>query len=66
MTVVLIPLITFIVYLPSVFRGEIIKCVLQNDGTIIYHKRDNDEFLRTIFYSVFLTIYIVNYMDVQI
>lgn len=52
MTVILIPLATFIIYLPSVFRGEIIKCVLENDRSIIYHKRDNVEFLNTMFYSV--------------
>lgn len=51
-TVVLIPLVTFIIYLPSVFRGEIIKCVLPDDGTAFYHQRDNDEFLETLFYSV--------------
>lgn len=49
---VLIPIITLIIYLPSVFRGEIVRCVLNTDGSIIYHKRDNAEFLQTLFYSV--------------
>lgn len=49
-TVMLIPIITLITYLPCVFRGEIVKCV--TDGSIIYHKRDNAEFLQTVFYSV--------------
>jgi neurotensin receptor 1 len=51
-TVVLIPFMTFLIYLPSVFRWEIIRCVLETDGIIIYHKRDNDEFLESLFYSV--------------
>lgn len=52
MTVILIPLATFIIYLPSVFRGEIIKCVLHSDKTTHYLKRDNAEFLNSMFYSV--------------
>ncbi|TMW52154.1 hypothetical protein DOY81_002789 [Sarcophaga bullata] len=51
--VFLTTLITFIIYLPSVFRGELIKCVLQTDGRFVYFRRDNNAFLRTIFYSIY-------------
>lgn len=51
-TVALIPVLTFLIYLPSVLRGEVVKCVLQSDGTIMYHKRDNMKFLDSLFYSV--------------
>ncbi|KAJ6638930.1 putative G-protein coupled receptor [Pseudolycoriella hygida] len=53
LTVALIPLITFLVYLPSVFRGEILKCVLHSDGTFVYQKKDNEAFLKSIFYSIY-------------
>uniref|UniRef100_A0A1B0A5D0 G-protein coupled receptors family 1 profile domain-containing protein n=1 Tax=Glossina pallidipes TaxID=7398 RepID=A0A1B0A5D0_GLOPL len=36
LTVFLTTVLTFIIYLPSVFRGELIKCILQNDGNFIY------------------------------
>ncbi|KAL1404074.1 hypothetical protein pipiens_005463 [Culex pipiens pipiens] len=55
-TVVLIPVLTFLIYLPSVLRGEIVKCVLQSDGTIMYHKRDNMKFLDSLFYSIYKVI----------
>jgi hypothetical protein len=51
-TVVLLPLLTFAIYLPSLFRYEVVKCVLFADGSITYYKRDNSEFLQTMFYSV--------------
>ena len=51
-TVVLLPLLTFAIYLPSLFRYEVVKCVLYSDGSITYYKRDNLEFLQTMFYSV--------------
>ncbi|XP_063705932.1 probable G-protein coupled receptor B0563.6 [Culicoides brevitarsis] len=56
LTVILIPLATFIIYLPSVFRNELVTCVLPPDGSIIYQKRDNVEFLQTLFYSVYKVI----------
>lgn len=52
LTVVLLPLLTFVIYLPSLFRYEVVKCVLFADGSITYYKRDNSEFLQTLFYSV--------------
>lgn len=52
MTVVLLPILTFAIYLPSLFRYEVVKCVLTADGSITYYKRDNSEFLQTLFYSV--------------
>lgn len=51
-TVVLLPILTFVIYLPSLFRYEVVKCVLFADGSITYYKRDNLEFLQTMFYSV--------------
>ncbi|KAI8126825.1 hypothetical protein FF38_03110 [Lucilia cuprina] len=51
--VFLTTMITFVIYLPSVFRGELIKCVLQTDGRFVYFRRDNNAFLRTIFYSIY-------------
>ncbi|XP_055532130.1 probable G-protein coupled receptor B0563.6 [Wyeomyia smithii] len=55
-TVWLIAVLTFLIYLPSVLRGEIVKCVLQSDGTIMYHKRDNMKFLDSLFYSIYKVI----------
>ncbi|XP_055611905.1 probable G-protein coupled receptor B0563.6 [Uranotaenia lowii] len=55
-TVALIPVLTFLIYLPSVLRGEIVKCVLQSDGTIMYHKRDNMKFLDSLFYAIYKVI----------
>jgi hypothetical protein len=52
LTVILIPIVTFIIYLPSLFRYEVVKCVLSTDGSITYYKRNNDEFLNSMFYSV--------------
>lgn len=43
-------MLTFVIYLPSLFRYEVVKCVA--DGSITYYKRDNSEFLQTLFYSV--------------
>jgi len=52
LTVVLIPLVTFLVYLPSVFRGEITTCLLTPDGPLIYQRRDNQSFLNSWYYQV--------------
>lgn len=52
LTVVLIPLATFLVYLPSVFRGEITTCLLAPGGSLIYQKRDNQSFLNSLYYQV--------------
>lgn len=62
LTVILIPLATFIIYLPSVFRNELVTCVLPSDGSIIYQKRDNAEFLETLFYSVNIFLLKLNQM----
>lgn len=43
---------TFVIYLPSLFRYEVVRCVLYADDSITYYKRDNTEFLETMFYSV--------------
>jgi hypothetical protein len=52
LTVVLIPLATFLVYLPSVFRGEITTCLLESGGPLIYQKRENQSFLNSWYYQV--------------
>ncbi|XP_017482808.1 PREDICTED: probable G-protein coupled receptor B0563.6, partial [Rhagoletis zephyria] len=51
--VFLTTLVTFIIYTPSVFRGVLVKCILQTDGNYVYFRRDNNEFLKTLFYSVY-------------
>ncbi|XP_020290788.1 probable G-protein coupled receptor B0563.6 isoform X2 [Pseudomyrmex gracilis] len=53
LTVVLIPLATFLVYLPSVFRGEITTCLLEPSGPLIYQKRENQSFLNSWYYQVY-------------
>lgn len=53
LTVVLIPLVTFLVYLPSVFRGEITTCLLAPGGPLIYQKRENQSFLNSWYYQVY-------------
>ncbi|XP_076170579.1 putative G-protein coupled receptor B0563.6 [Ptiloglossa arizonensis] len=53
LTVVLIPLATFLVYLPSAFRGEITTCFLAPGGPVIYQKRENQSFLDSLFYQVY-------------
>ncbi|XP_044733465.1 probable G-protein coupled receptor B0563.6 [Chrysoperla carnea] len=55
-TVALIPIFTFIIYLPSVFRGEITQCVIGENGPLIYQKRENVYFLHSLFYSVYKVI----------
>ncbi|XP_049311132.1 probable G-protein coupled receptor B0563.6 [Bactrocera dorsalis] len=51
--VFLTTLVTFIIYTPSVFRGVLVKCILHSDGNYVYFRRDNNEFLKTLFYSVY-------------
>ncbi|XP_053593849.1 probable G-protein coupled receptor B0563.6 isoform X1 [Microplitis demolitor] len=52
-TVSLIPLATFLVYLPSVFKGEVITCLLSSSDSVIYQKRDNSSFMHSIFYQIY-------------
>lgn len=44
---------TFIIYLPSIFRGELIKCMLTPNNAYVYLRRDNTIYQQTIFYSVY-------------
>ncbi|KOC61501.1 putative G-protein coupled receptor [Habropoda laboriosa] len=53
LTVILIPLATFLVYLPSAFRGEITTCLLAPGGPVIYQKRENQSYLDSMFYQVY-------------
>ncbi|XP_030080125.1 probable G-protein coupled receptor B0563.6 isoform X3 [Drosophila hydei] len=44
---------TFIIYLPSIFRGELIKCMMTTNNVYVYLRRDNNIYQRSIFYSVY-------------
>ncbi|KAK0075329.1 hypothetical protein PV325_007040 [Microctonus aethiopoides] len=53
LTVTLIPLATFLVYLPSIFRGEITTCLISPAGPLLYQKRDNISFMHSVFYQIY-------------
>ncbi|KAK2579674.1 hypothetical protein KPH14_011596 [Odynerus spinipes] len=53
LTVTLIPLATFLVYLPSLFRNEVTTCLLASEGPLIYQKRENQSFLHSLFYQIY-------------
>lgn len=55
LTVALIPLATFLVYLPNVFREEVATCLLALGGPVIYQKRENHSYLDSLFYQVIKT-----------
>lgn len=55
LTVALIPLATFIIYLPSAFRGQIATCLLEPGGHVVYQKRENQSYLDSMFYQVLST-----------
>lgn len=55
-TIVIIPLLTGIIYSPSMLRGRIVTCVSELNGPILYYRRDNTEFLASLFYAVSLLI----------
>ncbi|KRF98198.1 uncharacterized protein Dwil_GK19873 [Drosophila willistoni] len=44
--------VTFIIYLPSIFRGELIKCMLASNEPV-YLRRDNTIYQQTLFYRVY-------------
>ncbi|KAH8362383.1 hypothetical protein KR200_001195 [Drosophila serrata] len=46
-------LATVIVYLPSIFRGELIKCILGSSDVYVYLRRDNTIYQQTIFYRIY-------------
>ncbi|XP_030379161.1 probable G-protein coupled receptor B0563.6 [Scaptodrosophila lebanonensis] len=46
-------LLTFIMYLPSIFRGELIKCLLVGRNVYVYLRRDNQAYQHTIFYTIY-------------
>ncbi|KAH8288175.1 hypothetical protein KR054_006663 [Drosophila jambulina] len=46
-------LATVIVYLPSIFRGELIKCILGSSDVYVYLRRDNTIYQQTLFYRVY-------------
>jgi len=49
----LIPLLTFLLYLPNVFRYELTPCLPSPEGPISYQKQDNRRFLNSVFYSMY-------------
>ncbi|XP_043286695.1 probable G-protein coupled receptor B0563.6 [Venturia canescens] len=49
----LIPIATFLIYLPSLFRGEVTTCLVAPGGPLIYQKRDNLRFLHSVFYQIY-------------
>ncbi|PSN48146.1 hypothetical protein C0J52_23764 [Blattella germanica] len=51
----LIPLLTFLVYLPTVFGNELHACTTPG-STLVYQKQPNKEFLDSVFYSVYKVI----------
>ncbi|XP_050448218.1 probable G-protein coupled receptor B0563.6 [Cataglyphis hispanica] len=53
LTVALIPLATFLVYLPCVFRGEVTTCLLEPDGPLIYQKGENRTFLHSWYFQIY-------------
>ncbi|XP_060663657.1 probable G-protein coupled receptor B0563.6 isoform X1 [Drosophila nasuta] len=53
LVVFLTSFLTFIIYLPSIFRGELIKCMLVPNNVFVYLRRDNTDYQRTLFYSVY-------------
>lgn len=55
LTVALIPLATFLVYLPNVFREEVATCLPALGEPIIYQKRENHFYLDSLFYQVIKT-----------
>ncbi|KAH8409095.1 hypothetical protein KR009_006824 [Drosophila setifemur] len=46
-------LATVIIYLPSIFRGELIKCMLGSSDVYVYLRRDNTIYQQTLFYRVY-------------
>lgn len=50
--VIIISTMTFLVYLPNVLCGQIKDCQLVPGGPRVYIRRDNVQFLNTIFYRV--------------
>ena len=52
LTVVLLPLVTFLFYLPYVFRAGVSSCLLQGSGLVLYQKRENQVLVRSPLYQV--------------
>lgn len=49
----LIPPLTFLLYLPNVFRYELRPCFTSPEGPLYYQREDNKSFLNSVFYSVY-------------
>jgi hypothetical protein len=57
LAVALIPVLTFLLYLPNTFRAQLTRCgaphSADNGLTVVYQKRDNMRFLNSPFYSIY-------------
>ncbi|ALC49580.1 CG33639 [Drosophila busckii] len=53
LVVLIICLATFILYIPSIFRGELVKCSLSSSDVFMYVRRDNFAYQHSLFYSVY-------------
>jgi hypothetical protein len=49
----LIPLLTFLMYLPNAFRYELQPCLLSSDGPLSYQRQDNKHLLNSFLYSMY-------------
>jgi hypothetical protein len=49
----LIPLFTFLLYLPNAFRYELRPCLPSPSGPLYYQREDNKRFLDSVFYSIY-------------
>ncbi|XP_021939603.1 probable G-protein coupled receptor AH9.1 isoform X3 [Zootermopsis nevadensis] len=51
--VCLIPLLTFLIYLPNAFRYELRPCLLSPGGPLFYQREDNKRLLDSVIYSTY-------------
>lgn len=51
--VCLIPLLTFLIYLPNAFRYELKPCLLSPGGPLFYQREDNKRLLDSVIYSTY-------------
>jgi len=53
LVVSLIPILTFLLYFPNVFRSELRSCFISPGGPLFYQRADNKRFLNSVFYSIY-------------
>jgi hypothetical protein len=49
----LIPPLTFLLYLPNVFRYQLRPCCPSPEGPLFYQREDNKHFLNSVFYPIY-------------